>query len=249
MIITVDVVLLTKATISSFNSTYYNYCVFVKYDNIYMINKQFAPNNTRHPKARWQWFCRNIRMRRLRSSLKNERFSIICNNCLGAMIVHDFLQPHLSPTVNLYFEADDFIRFISNLKDNLQAEVCEEQSDFSYPVGSVNGCKLYFQHYENFQTAKETWTRRANRVMWENLLIVFVEREGCTYEHLKLFNALPFPNKIALVHKNYPEINTAILVPGYEDEREVGIITGWANWFGRRKYDIIDWVSILNNMI
>lgn len=213
-----------------------------------MSIRNFTPSHTRNPKARWQWFCRNIRMKKLRAMLKNEKFSVICNNCIGAMVVHDFLQPHLSPTVNLYFQADDYIRFLSDLKENLQVEVREEESEYPYPIGSVNGCKIMFQHYKDFQTAKDTWKRRANRVKWDNLLLIFVEREGCTYEHLQIFDSLPFPNKVALVHKNYSDIKSAIVVSGYESEKEVGIITGWANLFGRRKYDVIDWVSVFNDM-
>lgn len=71
---------------------------------------------------------------------------------------------------------------------------------------------------------------------------------GCTYDELKRFDALPFPDKMVLVHRPYPEIGSAVVVPGYADSDEVGILTDWSGLLGKRKYDVIDWVEVLNGI-
>lgn len=210
--------------------------------------KSFIPRGTRHPRAIFQWFCRDIRLRNQRKKLQNYNFSVLSNTCLGSMVVHDYNQPHLSPTVNLFIKPTDYLNFLNNLDRCLEAEVIEEQSEKPYPVGSVDGNKIYFMHYHSFSEAKAIWYKRAKRVNKENLLVILVERDGCTYEQIKAFDELPYKNKVAVVHRPYPDIKSAVVMPGCEDSGEVGRITDWNSIFGRREYDEIDWVSILNNM-
>lgn len=213
-----------------------------------MKSKSFTPPHTNNPIDRFRWWRRNIRLKKVRNKLTNYNFSIISNNCIGGMVTHDFLQPQLSPTVNLFILPDDFLRFLKKLRDNLLAEVIEVESGGGYPAGMVNGCKLNFLHYPTFELGKTAWVKRSKRVDFNNLLVVLVERDGCTYENLLEFDSLPFRNKIAIVHKSYPEIRSAVVVPGYEKNKDVGKITDWSSLFGEREYDKIGWLSILNNM-
>lgn len=210
--------------------------------------RQFIPKNVRNPFAIWKWFCRDIRLKRSRKLLTNRDFSIICNNCLGGMVVHDYYQPQLSPTVNLYMLPDDYILFISNFYENLKADVIEIESHKSYPIGKVNDSVIHFLHYRSFEEAKQAWSKRANRINKKNLLFIFVERDGCKEEHLLKFDALPFPNKLALVHKPYHNVKCAVVMPGFESSVDVGKITDWKGICGMREYDAIDWVAILNSM-
>lgn len=212
------------------------------------MSKGFIPHNIRNPKDLFQWIARDIRLKSARKRLTNKNFTILCNNCLGAMVVHDYNQPHLSPTVNLYMPPTDYIRFLSSLEDNLKAEVKAVQTDKAFPVGEVNGSRVFFMHYSSFQEAKASWEKRAKRVRLDNLLVLFVERTGCTHEDLLAFDNLPFQNKIAIVHRQYEDIKSSLVIPGYEHEDMVGKITDWDGLFGKRKYDWLDWVSILNKM-
>ena len=210
--------------------------------------KSFIPENAKSPKVRLQWYFRNIRLQKQRKRLTNANFSIISNNCLGALLTHDYLQPFLSPTVNLFINPSDFVKFISNLEDNLKEDVIEITSNKNYPVGSINGCRIDFMHYTTFKEARQQWIKRSKRVNLRNLLLLLVERDGCTYDNLKRFDSLPYPNKVAIVHKPYPLLKSTIYIPGFEQMNEVGTITDWKNLFGKRKYDIVDWVKILNNL-
>lgn len=58
-------------------------------------------------------------LRRLR--LRNRDFSLISNNCIAGIIYHDLGLPFRTPTINLFFENDDFFRFADNLEYYLTA--------------------------------------------------------------------------------------------------------------------------------
>lgn len=58
-----------------------------------------------------------------RKRLKNHDFSLIASNCNGAFILHDLDIKFLSPTVNLFFFPDDFVRFLENLDFYLSQEM------------------------------------------------------------------------------------------------------------------------------
>lgn len=209
---------------------------------------KYIPYVTYNPKAviRWILRCFNVFYSR-RVQLNNQEFSIMSNNCLRGMIVHDYLQPYLSPTVNLFLYPSDYIRFLANLDDYLKTEL--KQLILKNLI-QQDGCVIHFIHYHSFNESVDKWRKRSKRISYDNLLVIFVERDGCTYQVSLDFDKLPFTHTIALVHKPYPSIKSAVVFPRYENFNEVGTITYWASMFsGKRLYDRIYCVSILNSLI
>ena len=47
--------------------------------------------------------------------LANRNFTILCNNCVGGVILHELGERFNSPTVNLFFGAEDYIKFLEKL--------------------------------------------------------------------------------------------------------------------------------------
>ena len=76
--------------------------------------------------------------------LRNRNFSIIANNCIGGCVLHDFGQPFLTPTINLYIECPDYIKMLKNLKYYMGAELTEEASSERFPIGILGGGKTLF---------------------------------------------------------------------------------------------------------
>lgn len=62
-----------------------------------------------------------------------------------------------------------------------------------------------------------------------------------TYEDLQNFDRLPIKRKVALVHKEYPEIRCAYVVRGTLEGEALGQIIAFRGCFGRRYYDQFDW--------
>lgn len=187
-----------------------------------------------------------ITIKRMR--LKNKTMTVFSSNCNGAYMLHDLGCPFNSPTVNLFFLPDHFLKFVGNPTEYLSAELVEIQVEgIPYPVGQLNDILLFFMHYNSFNEAKEAWERRAKRVDMSNVYIVMTDKNGCTYEHIKQFEELPYKNKVIFTHKSYKEFSSAYYIPGFETENEVGILSDWKPQFLKRRWlDDFDYVRFFN---
>ena len=149
------------------------------------------------------------------SKLKDPRFTIISNNCWGGHVYRYFHQEYLSPTVGLYFYADDYIRFVSDLKHYMSLDLKLIDVDHSKhsedlrktnkhcPVGVLEDVEIIFLHYKTPEEAYSKWNRRRERINWDHLVFKMSEMNQCTEEDLRAFDALPVEPKICFVSKDY----------------------------------------------
>lgn len=72
-------------------------------------------------------------------------------------------------------------------------------------------------HYPTLEEAREKWERRCSRINWDNLFIKFSQMNGCTYEDLAAFDAIPFRNKICFTASPRPELSCAVHFPGFDE--------------------------------
>lgn len=180
--------------------------------------------------------------------LKNKNFTIISSNCVGGIIYHDLGLPFLTPTVNLSFDMNDFVKFVSNLKYYIDKDLIKLDTNKEYPIGVIEDIKINFIHYKTFEEAKTKWDERKQRINYDNLFIIGTDKDNCTYETLKAFENLPYENKIIFTHIDYSEISSSYCIKGFEDKNELGVITNFKKGFLMRRYlDDFDYVSFLNN--
>lgn len=187
-----------------------------------------------------------VTAKRLR--LKNKTMTVLSSNCNGAYMLHDLGRPFNSPTVNLYFLPEHYLKFVSNPQKYLSAEMREIQlPDVDYPVGQIEDIRLYLMHYASFEGAKAAWERRSRRVDLENVFLVMTDKNDCTYEQIKQFDELPYAHKVIFTHKKYPEFSSSYYIPGFEEDGEVGILSDWKPQLLRRRWlDDFDYVSFFN---
>lgn len=184
---------------------------------------------------------------RKRRRLKNKTPTIIANNCTAGVIYHDLGLKFNSPTVNLYFKAEDFLKFAENLKYYLSLEVKETESNLPYPVGLLGDVKIYFMHYKSFEEAKAKWEERSKRVDYGNVYIIMSEKEGFSEQHALRFENLNYENKVLLTHRTMPQISSSRCIHGFENEAELGVTTDFKNSFLQRRYiDEFDYTEFLN---
>ena len=185
-------------------------------------------------------------LKRLR--LKNGTATIIASNCVGTFIYHDMKQQFRSPTINLSFDMNDYVRFLEKLPWYLEQPVVPYEDDrFDFPCGMVGDVEIRFNHYNTFQEATEKWNERKQRIDWNNLYIIGVDRDNCTYDSIRRFDALPYPNKVIFTHTPYPEFSSTHYLPGFEAEECVGVVTSFKEQFLIRRYlDDFDYISFLN---
>ena len=104
--------------------------------------------------------------------------TIISSNCFAGRIMQDVGMEYNSPTLGLYFWAEDYIEFLTHLKYYLTEAKIEfvEHSKHAlgdtrrqnwehwYPIGVLNGkVEIHFLHYHTEEEAAEKWYRRAGR--------------------------------------------------------------------------------------
>lgn len=151
-----------------------------------------------------------------RRRLNNTDFTIISNNCWGGIIYEYFNLPKNSPTVGMYFFAEEYIRFIYNLKYYLQQpleiidysqskykEQLIERNQTNCLIGKIADVEIVLLHFHSAQEAQEKWKRRCERVNYDNLIYKFSEMDYCTEEHIKAFDAFSAKKKVMFVCKDY----------------------------------------------
>lgn len=190
--------------------------------------------------------------------LLNKEFTIISNNCWGGTVYEAYNLQKQSPTVGMFFMADDYIKFISNLEEYLQAElqfinpletkwksfVEKDQRFGRYPVGRLNDIEIHFLHYQNEKEAMQKWKRRIRRINWEHLLIKFNDQNGCTERNLREFCKLPYKNKIFFTCKDWG-IQDDVIKKIHQSSGEDHILASYEP-FGKTKE--IDITKVLNSL-
>ena len=171
-------------------------------------------------KIRRFYFNATKKIRRKR--INCEDFTIISNNCWGGLVYQSYGLKYNTPTAGLFFMAEDYIRFISDIKKYLNMElyfiepikshsyeVIKHKSNFgTYPIGCLGDVEIHFLHYKTPEEAKEKWERRAKRINFNKILYKFNDQNNCSKELLQKFVELPFKNKICFTSKKYDVENT-----------------------------------------
>jgi len=187
--------------------------------------------------------------------LKNENFSIICNNCIGGFIYQYYNIEYKTPTIGLFFLAQDYVKFLSNIefylskqlefidpKESIHFEQFKRYVDsINFPIAKLDDIEIFFLHYKDQEEVIEKWNRRMSRVNWKDLIIILAENETCNYEVIKQFDALPFNNKVCFTKDHYPEIQSACCIEEMKDPTRL-----WDVEIIMKHFDI---TSFINNRI
>lgn len=161
--------------------------------------------------------------------IQSRDFSILASNCTGTLPYRFLDIPYTSPTVNLFFFAPCYMKFVQNLdyylnqtlsfaseSRYLQGRMTHAKFN-RYPIGVLDDIEIHFVHYESAKDASEKWHRRAARINRRNLVYSFTDRDLCTSKLLEEFARLP-GKKILLTAKHYPWIPCAIQMPAYRGQ-------------------------------
>lgn len=152
--------------------------------------------------------------------IKNKNLTIISNNCWGGIFYRNNNLEYLSPTLGMFFMADEYIKFIYEMKKYISAEInfvsiedskyCEYLKMIKYDglIAKILDLEICFLHYDSEVEAREKWNRRKERINWDNILFKFNDQNLCTYDNLKKFEEFEAKNKICFTAKKYPQLDT-----------------------------------------
>lgn len=61
--------------------------------------------------------------------------------------------------------------------------------------------------------------KKEKRINWDNLFIMGIDGDNCTYDSIKKFDNLPYKNKVIFTNKSYPEFKSSYFIKGFEDKK------------------------------
>lgn len=194
-----------------------------------------------------KFFRRKIN-RRNRQRLKNKDVCLISSNCVGCLMLHDLGLRYNSPFVNMFIVADDYIKLLQNFTYYMQFDLkFIKKEGIPYPLAMLGDILLHCVHYKDENEVVEKWSSRKERIDLSNVFVIFTDRDGCTKEHLKAFDALPFKNKVVFTNKVHEDIKSSFCIKGFEKEESVGSLYNYKSWNGVKYYDDFDYVEWFNN--
>lgn len=176
--------------------------------------------------------------------------SIICNNCLGGVMLHDLGLPFNSPTINTGIRNQkEFIFFVNHLDEIIDAPLVEiSRSKYNVPAAMIDlrgqRIDVVFTHYADFDTGYDKWKQRMKRLDL-NKIVVLLESPDVSSEIIEAFSKIKY--KKAIVSKpidNAPEYYVPLDI---YDNWHPGKILEYKSLFSLKRWmDEWDYISFLN---
>lgn len=154
--------------------------------------------------------------------------SVITSNCFSGRIMQDLKVRYNSPTLGMWIMPSDFATFCADLKKYLAADiqiVNHSKNDLGnfkmthakhpYPVGVLeNNVEIHFLHYESAAEAISKWKRRAERVNYDDYILIGFEQNGCTEADVKEFDSIDYAKKLFFTSKPY-KYSSVVYIPEF----------------------------------
>lgn len=168
-------------------------------------------------------------------SIQSRDFCVIASNCTGTLPYRFLNLPYNTPTVNLFLFAPCYLKFVRHLDYYLslplvfnpksrykQGEKIRDGYQHHYPIGTLDDIEVHFMHYHDETDARDKWERRKQRINGSNMTLAMTDKDLFTPELLYEFDELDYPNKYVLTAKHWPDIKSAIHVPSFAGQSEIG---------------------------
>lgn len=156
-------------------------------------------------------------------SLIENPVTIISDDCWGGEVYHTFALPFSSPTINIYWRTEEYVKFISDLPYYLRQPLqCGGESDLEagvHPIGLLGergGGKqvsMELLHSISFEEAKQQWERRQKRINFDNIFVKMrINKTDNWTTYMDIFDSLQYKKICFSPHLKDKEgyINSAI---------------------------------------
>lgn len=181
--------------------------------------------------------------------IKQRRISIISRNCWAGLCYNYLGLQFNTPFINMFFSDGDFIKLMKrfdyylsvplefaglNFDNNLKCE---------YPVGRLDDIYLYFNHYRDYDEAKECYERRKRRINKKQLIFISSTADKSVE---KEFDSMDYERKVIFVPYE-SVLKSSIRIEYTDTERNYGITIGMkSNGIANGQNPLFDILSFLN---
>ena len=152
---------------------------------------------------------------KIKEGLKQEQFSLISQNCIGGLFYHDMGLQFQSPTINLFFSAEDFLKFTTNLKYYMTLEL-DMYWGSDYPIGRLGDLAIHFMHYLTCREAKDAWERRSRRLHYDRIVIISTDRNNFGTDEFTEWKNLPYKKILFTANSKFAGAEGVVFYPEYE---------------------------------
>ena len=163
---------------------------------------------------------RDAVVKAFQKELTQSDYSLISQNCIGGVVYHDAKMEFLSPTINLFFRGDDFVKFVLQLEHYLSLEPVMEW-DETYPIGYLESIRIDFMHYDTCAAAKDSWERRKARINWDRIVVLCTDMEGFSKTTHAAWEKIPYPKLLFTADPSLSEDENAVFYPEYSKNGHV----------------------------
>ena len=134
--------------------------------------------------------------------LKEERLTILSNNCWGGTVYNTLGLECMSPIKNLFLQDEDYLQLLGDPKSYFAKALefkrydVDINSNKEYPVMQLGDIEVHCNHASNSEEVRELWERRCKKINYENM---FVEMYTKDKQIETRFNRLEYEKKICFV--------------------------------------------------
>lgn len=129
--------------------------------------------------------------------LKESKISIISKNCAGGFLYHRYGLEFNSPTINTFFDDENFFRYLSDIEkyNNFDIHMFGNDknlngSEWGEIYGVIDDVKVLFPHAVSKAAAYDEWNRRKKRVNYDNIFILTYAESD---ESIEMFSSVRYP--------------------------------------------------------
>lgn len=153
--------------------------------------------------------------------LLRSNISILSDSCLAGYIYHKFGMKFMTPTINMFTDNENYLRFLMDIRKYLNEHMTEKTDYFdkpfagiySYPRGKIGDVEWIFNHDVTFNTAKARWDKGVKRFNYNNYIAIMTLYSE---EAARKFSELPIKNKMGFFWEDLG-IDCIVYMPEWND--------------------------------
>ena len=183
--------------------------------------------------------------------LRNDNFTIIASSCIAGVMYNMLGKQFMSPTINIWMNDEDLIKFANNLQHYMEQPLRFVQGIDTVPTAYCDDVLIYFQHYHTEEEAARKWYERRERINYNNLFIICADRPHTkiiSHEDMLSLRDVPCRGKVVFSIRQYDDIDYIVPLPKDSRGEYVNLYMFDKNRFGRWRWESAwDWVEWLND--